>query len=94
MVKEFLLLEEITKSPAAVLQDEKKDASVELQDLVCYWDKVRYLVLTGVHMRNALSQFTRLSKSRNFLKPFSTNYFACGAQTLCRTFNDCWYVEK
>ncbi|XP_049425688.1 multidrug resistance-associated protein 4 [Epinephelus fuscoguttatus] len=38
-IQEFLLLEEITKSPAAVLQDEKKDASVELQDLVCYWDK-------------------------------------------------------
>ena len=61
------MLDEITKSPAALPQDEKKDAVVEIQDLVCYWDKVRYLVLAGIHTRNVLSQFTRLSKSRNFL---------------------------
>lgn len=67
MVQEFLMLDEITKSTAALSQDEKKDASVEIRDLVCYWDKVRYLVLTGVHIRNSLSRFTRLSKSRNFL---------------------------
>lgn len=53
------MLDEITKGPAALPQDEKKDAFVEIQDLVCYWDKVRYLVLTGIHTRNALSQYTR-----------------------------------
>uniref|UniRef100_A0A8D0B2H0 Multidrug resistance-associated protein 4 n=1 Tax=Sander lucioperca TaxID=283035 RepID=A0A8D0B2H0_SANLU len=35
----FLMLDEITKGPAALPQDEKKDAFVEIQDLVCYWDK-------------------------------------------------------
>ncbi|XP_074483833.1 ATP-binding cassette sub-family C member 4-like [Sebastes fasciatus] len=38
-IQEFLMLDEITKSTAALSQDEKKDASVEIQDLVCYWDK-------------------------------------------------------
>lgn len=35
------MLEEITKSSTA-LPNEVKDAAVEIQDLVCYWDKVRY----------------------------------------------------
>ncbi|XP_044044179.1 multidrug resistance-associated protein 4 isoform X2 [Siniperca chuatsi] len=38
-IQEFLMLDEITKSSAALPQDEKKDASVEIQDLTCYWDK-------------------------------------------------------
>ncbi|XP_037617466.1 multidrug resistance-associated protein 4-like isoform X2 [Sebastes umbrosus] len=38
-IQEFLMLDEITKSTAALSQDEKKDASVEIRDLVCYWDK-------------------------------------------------------
>ncbi|XP_074520424.1 ATP-binding cassette sub-family C member 4 [Halichoeres trimaculatus] len=38
-IQEFLLLEEITKGRAALPQAEKKDASVEIQDLTCYWDK-------------------------------------------------------
>uniref|UniRef100_A0A8D0AWN2 Multidrug resistance-associated protein 4-like n=1 Tax=Sander lucioperca TaxID=283035 RepID=A0A8D0AWN2_SANLU len=38
-IQEFLMLDEITKGPAALPQDEKKDAFVEIQDLVCYWDK-------------------------------------------------------
>lgn len=38
------MLDEITKSSTALPQDEKKDALVEIQDLTCYWDKVRYLV--------------------------------------------------
>ncbi|KAM3857219.1 ATP-binding cassette sub-family C member 4-like [Diretmus argenteus] len=38
-IKEFLLLDEITKSSAVLPQEEKKEASVEIQDLICYWDK-------------------------------------------------------
>ncbi|XP_033954626.1 ATP-binding cassette sub-family C member 4-like [Pseudochaenichthys georgianus] len=38
-IQEFLMLDEIIKSPAAPPQEEKEDASVEMQDLVCYWDK-------------------------------------------------------
>ncbi|XP_041637493.1 multidrug resistance-associated protein 4 [Cheilinus undulatus] len=38
-IQEFLLLEEIAKVRAALPQEEKKDASVEVQDLTCYWDK-------------------------------------------------------
>ncbi|XP_070850344.1 ATP-binding cassette sub-family C member 4-like [Chaetodon trifascialis] len=38
-IQEFLLLDEIEKKNAALLQDERKDASVEIQDLTCYWDK-------------------------------------------------------
>ncbi|KAF3857370.1 hypothetical protein F7725_009229 [Dissostichus mawsoni] len=38
-IQEFLMLDEIIKSPAAPPQEENKDASVEMQDLVCYWDK-------------------------------------------------------
>lgn len=39
IVKEFLMLDEITKSSTAVPQEDK-DASIEIQDLICYWDKV------------------------------------------------------
>lgn len=46
VVQEFLMLDEITKSGGALLQDEKSEVSVEIQDLRCYWDKVRLLVLT------------------------------------------------
>ncbi|XP_068575379.1 ATP-binding cassette sub-family C member 4 [Cebidichthys violaceus] len=38
-IQEFLILEEIVKSKAELPHDEKGDASVEIQDLVCYWDK-------------------------------------------------------
>ncbi|XP_029302439.1 multidrug resistance-associated protein 4-like isoform X1 [Cottoperca gobio] len=38
-IQEFLMLDEITKNPIALPQDERKEASVEIQDLVCYWDK-------------------------------------------------------
>lgn len=40
MTKEFLLLDEITKSSVVLPQEEKEEASVEIQDLICYWDKV------------------------------------------------------
>uniref|UniRef100_A0A3B4YWW6 Cystic fibrosis transmembrane conductance regulator n=1 Tax=Seriola lalandi dorsalis TaxID=1841481 RepID=A0A3B4YWW6_SERLL len=38
-IQEFLMLDEITKSGAALPQDEKNDVSVEIQELFCYWDK-------------------------------------------------------
>lgn len=41
------MLEEITKSSTALTQEEK-DASIEIQDLTCYWDKVRNFILTAV----------------------------------------------
>uniref|UniRef100_A0A3Q1HYV3 Multidrug resistance-associated protein 4 n=1 Tax=Anabas testudineus TaxID=64144 RepID=A0A3Q1HYV3_ANATE len=37
-IQEFLMLDEITKSSTAVPQEDK-DASIEIQDLICYWDK-------------------------------------------------------
>lgn len=46
VIQEFLMLDEITKSGGALLQDEKSEDSVEIQDLLCYWDKVRLFVLT------------------------------------------------
>ncbi|XP_060888186.1 ATP-binding cassette sub-family C member 4-like [Labrus mixtus] len=38
-IQEFLLLDEITNVRAALPQEEKKDASVLVKDLTCYWDK-------------------------------------------------------
>ncbi|XP_078147164.1 ATP-binding cassette sub-family C member 4-like [Centroberyx gerrardi] len=38
-IKEFLLLDEITKNSAVLPQEERMEASVEIQDLICYWDK-------------------------------------------------------
>ncbi|KAF7669999.1 hypothetical protein LDENG_00090130 [Lucifuga dentata] len=38
-IQEFLMLDEITKSSSIMPQEEKKDVSVEIQDLICYWDK-------------------------------------------------------
>nr|XP_019960169.1 PREDICTED: multidrug resistance-associated protein 4-like [Paralichthys olivaceus] len=38
-IQEFLQLGEITKSSVALPQEDKKDRSVEIQDLFCYWDK-------------------------------------------------------
>ncbi|XP_041822000.1 ATP-binding cassette sub-family C member 4-like isoform X1 [Chelmon rostratus] len=38
-IQDFLLLNEIEKNSPALPQDEKKEASVEIQDLICYWDK-------------------------------------------------------
>ena len=46
-----MLLDEITKSSPALPQEEeekKKEVSLEIQDLTCYWDKVRYLVLVVI----------------------------------------------
>lgn len=36
------MLDEIRKRSPALPQDETKDSSVELQDLTCYWNKVRH----------------------------------------------------
>lgn len=41
VVKEFLLLEEIAKNSSSPPQEEK-NPSVEIQNMTCYWDKVRF----------------------------------------------------
>ncbi|XP_041834872.1 ATP-binding cassette sub-family C member 4-like [Melanotaenia boesemani] len=38
-IQEFLLLDEIRKTSTALSQEEKKDTGVEMNDLICYWDK-------------------------------------------------------
>ncbi|XP_047432401.1 ATP-binding cassette sub-family C member 4-like [Mugil cephalus] len=39
-IQEFLLLDEITKSDAPKPEEEEKsDAAVDIQDMMCYWDK-------------------------------------------------------
>ncbi|CAM4620699.1 unnamed protein product [Leuciscus chuanchicus] len=38
-IKKFLLLDELVRTNAPLSQEEKKEASVEIQDLICYWDK-------------------------------------------------------
>ncbi|KAK2856772.1 hypothetical protein Q5P01_005507 [Channa striata] len=41
-IQDFLMLDEITKSSSALTPEEKeneKDGSIEIQDLLCYWDK-------------------------------------------------------
>lgn len=40
----FLLLDEIERPNMRFTLEEKKDASVEIKDLICYWDKVNILV--------------------------------------------------
>uniref|UniRef100_A0A8C7QZ85 Cystic fibrosis transmembrane conductance regulator n=1 Tax=Oncorhynchus mykiss TaxID=8022 RepID=A0A8C7QZ85_ONCMY len=44
-IKTFLLLDEIVKSNHGFLQEEKQEPSVEIQDLICYWDKVNVQLL-------------------------------------------------
>ncbi|XP_076004891.1 ATP-binding cassette sub-family C member 4-like isoform X3 [Genypterus blacodes] len=38
-IQEFLMLDEVTNSGSVLPQEEKKDVSVEIKDLICYWDK-------------------------------------------------------
>ncbi|XP_029941779.1 ATP-binding cassette sub-family C member 4 [Salarias fasciatus] len=38
-IQEFLLLDELSKSGAALTQDDNADPTVDAQDLLCYWDK-------------------------------------------------------
>ncbi|XP_060724517.1 multidrug resistance-associated protein 4 isoform X3 [Tachysurus vachellii] len=38
-IKKFLLLEEFAKHNITVSQEQKKEVSVEVQDLICYWEK-------------------------------------------------------
>uniref|UniRef100_A0A674ETS6 Multidrug resistance-associated protein 4 n=1 Tax=Salmo trutta TaxID=8032 RepID=A0A674ETS6_SALTR len=42
-IKNFLLLDEIERPNMRFTLEEKKDASVEIKDLICYWDKVNIL---------------------------------------------------
>lgn len=44
-LKEFLLLDEITKNSPSLPQEKDGRASVEMENLTCYWDKVRALCL-------------------------------------------------
>ena len=37
----FLLLEEVVPQPTDLPETESKDCMVQVQDLKCYWDKVR-----------------------------------------------------
>lgn len=41
MVQEFLMLEEIIQNSPSLAQEKEKNASVEIQNLTCYWDKVK-----------------------------------------------------
>uniref|UniRef100_A0A8C7QWV3 Multidrug resistance-associated protein 4 n=1 Tax=Oncorhynchus mykiss TaxID=8022 RepID=A0A8C7QWV3_ONCMY len=43
-IKNFLLLDEIERPNIRFTLEEKKDASVEIKDLICYWDKVNILI--------------------------------------------------
>ncbi|KAJ8389751.1 hypothetical protein AAFF_G00114570 [Aldrovandia affinis] len=38
-IKNFLLLDEIVKQVGGLTQEEKKEPTVEMQDVICYWDK-------------------------------------------------------
>uniref|UniRef100_A0A3Q4AMX3 Cystic fibrosis transmembrane conductance regulator n=1 Tax=Mola mola TaxID=94237 RepID=A0A3Q4AMX3_MOLML len=38
-IQEFLVLDEVVKNSPSLPQEEKKDVSVEVQNLTCYWDK-------------------------------------------------------
>lgn len=40
------MLEEITKSSPSLAQEKEKNALVEIHNLTCYWDKVKYKLLT------------------------------------------------
>lgn len=58
MVQEFLLLDEIIKNSHSLPQEGKKSASVEIQNLTCYWDKVGRLVhVETIHTIKPVQQF-------------------------------------
>ncbi|KAM9830036.1 ATP-binding cassette sub-family C member 4 isoform 1-T1 [Syngnathus typhle] len=38
-IQEFLLLDEMTKTSTSLPLAEKQDSAIEIQDLMCYWDK-------------------------------------------------------
>ncbi|XP_061652415.1 multidrug resistance-associated protein 4 isoform X2 [Phyllopteryx taeniolatus] len=38
-IQEFLLLDEMTKASTRLPLAEKQDSAIEIQDLICYWDK-------------------------------------------------------
>uniref|UniRef100_A0A672S3V6 Cystic fibrosis transmembrane conductance regulator n=1 Tax=Sinocyclocheilus grahami TaxID=75366 RepID=A0A672S3V6_SINGR len=48
LVQKFLLLDELVKSHVPLTREDKKEASVEIQDLICYWDKVSSSLLSTV----------------------------------------------
>lgn len=42
--KTFLLLDEVAPQHLGLPFSDKKDCYVKIQDLICYWDKVRIIV--------------------------------------------------
>lgn len=48
MAKEFLLLDEITKNSPSLPQEKDGRASVQMENLTCYWDKVGPFVYTAL----------------------------------------------
>ncbi len=42
--KDFLLLDEVAPQQHVLPVEDKKDCMVKIQDLTCYWDKVRIIV--------------------------------------------------
>uniref|UniRef100_A0A673LR56 Multidrug resistance-associated protein 4 n=1 Tax=Sinocyclocheilus rhinocerous TaxID=307959 RepID=A0A673LR56_9TELE len=55
-MQKFLLLDELVKSHVPLTQEDKKEASVEIQDLICYWDKVSsLLIFTSLPQSSLLS---------------------------------------
>lgn len=60
------MLEEITKSSTALPQEEK-DASIVIQDMTCYWDKVRNFVNSGVQYKLFILSWEIWQPSRQML---------------------------
>uniref|UniRef100_A0A8C1PDT6 Multidrug resistance-associated protein 4 n=1 Tax=Cyprinus carpio TaxID=7962 RepID=A0A8C1PDT6_CYPCA len=54
-VQKFLLLDELVKSHVPLTQEDRKEASVEIEDLICYWDKVMLLIFTALLQSSLLS---------------------------------------
>uniref|UniRef100_A0A4W5MRD1 Multidrug resistance-associated protein 4 n=1 Tax=Hucho hucho TaxID=62062 RepID=A0A4W5MRD1_9TELE len=50
-IKNFLLLDEIERPNMRFTLEDNQDASVEIKDLICYWDKVNILQLTCLPSR-------------------------------------------
>lgn len=42
------MLDELKKNSSGLLKEDRKDVSVEIQDLTCYWDKVSKPLLSGM----------------------------------------------
>uniref|UniRef100_A0A8C1LBQ9 Cystic fibrosis transmembrane conductance regulator n=1 Tax=Cyprinus carpio TaxID=7962 RepID=A0A8C1LBQ9_CYPCA len=54
LMQKFLLLDELVKAHVPLTQEDKKEASVEIQDLICYWDKVSSLLIFTSLLQSSL----------------------------------------